>query len=243
VFVGDGLGVLGEALFVRKIRAHPVLQHTQLIAIVPSGAPRDRATHQEGYNGRITRTTDPALLLQSVKSLLRPSGGGLQELLVMHPGLREAIVSGTEQVIGMMLETDVELRQQETAPAADRLVVHQRGAWSVNTPGIDFRLSCEERTGRAIAGHLIGIDPMMVTQEDVESGLAEVFNMISGRLRTALSNKGLRLEFELPETTTSNTPIGGPSHDSMTFSFRSAAANLDFWLTLATERQAAVAAT
>ena len=244
VFVGDGLGILGEALFVRKVRANPVLQQMQLVALVDRSKPLDRATHQEGYNNTIDRALDAEQLLSAVKALLRPAGGGLTELCVVHPALREAVVSGAEQVFGMMLGTDVELKPVAEGVPAERLVAQQRGMWAVNTPGVEFRLYCDAASGRAMAGHLVGLDPAMVTDEDIESAVGEVFNMVSGRLRTTLANKGVSMEFELPEVfrTKEAVPADQPN-ESMNFCFRSQSGNLEFWLVLRTDPQGAAAAT
>jgi DNA-binding response OmpR family regulator len=195
VFIGSNLGVLNDALLVKKIRATTALRETFLIGVVDKD--ENRWSRIAGYDGHITRTFVPAIFLRQFDTLSAADPGALRDLLAVHAGLRVSLISAAEQVFAMMLSAEVSLRDGAASPAADRLLVVSRGSWGEGSP-VELYGRCDVATGRRMAASLLGIDPGMVRDDDVDAAVSEVLGMIGRRLRDTLAARQVSIEFDLP---------------------------------------------
>lgn len=233
VFVGSQLGVLNDSLLVRKIRSTPALRDTYLVAIVDGQ--EEAARRIAGYDGKIVRTHVPEAFLKQFELLSRIGSGALHELLAIHPGLQVSLVSAAEQVFGMMLSVEVSARDVEPTLPADRVVVSARGSW---TPGsaVSLRGCCDAETGRRVAAHLLGIDPTMVDDEDVDAAVCELFTAMEERFSGALAAKPVPVAFDQPAVSRARGAASVPE-GSIAVCLQSVAGDLQFWLVLEAEER------
>lgn len=194
VFIGSGLGVLNDALLVRKIRSTPSLRSSYLVAVVDEQEPA--TGRRAGYDGRVVRTFTPERLVEQIASLSAASEP-LDELLVIHPGLQVTLLSAAEQVFGMMLATEVVVRDAPELGGAERVSLVAQGRWGEGRP-LELRGACSIDAGRQIAADLLGVDPTMVDDADIDATVSELFNTIAGRFCTTLEAKQIPMQFEQP---------------------------------------------
>lgn len=234
VFIGSNLGVLNEALLVKKIRSTPSLRDTYLIAIVDKE--EDATRRMAGYDGRVTRTFVPEAFLKQFETLSTSGAGPLRDLLAIHPGLRVTLISAAEQVFGMMLSTEVILRDAPPAAPGPRIGVVVSAEWSGTA--IDLHGCCDLATGRHIAGNLVGVEPSMVADEDVDESVSEVLTVIAGRLQNTLAEKQLPMHFGVPAV--SRIAGGGEAggEGEIVLCFQSTARDVEFWLRFSARKAA-----
>jgi CheY-like chemotaxis protein len=209
VFVGGELGVLGPELLVRKLRATPELASTRIFAILPKQA-LDQGTAPAKVDGVATRTFVADDFRKQVDRLIG-IGAKLGGVLVAHPTLRVQMASAAEQVFGMMLQLEVAPTfELETLPVAH--VVTALIRFSLPDAGgesLTLALRTDRESARLVASGLhaaavakaeagAGAAPPPAA-DDVMGAVAEVVNIIGGRLRTALEDAGVRATMGLPE--------------------------------------------
>jgi DNA-binding response OmpR family regulator len=231
VFIGSGLGVLNDALLVRKIRSTSAVRDSYLVAIVDKD--ETPSTRVVGYDAQITRTFVPETFLRQFDALWTSESGALRDLLGLHPGLRVTLISAAEQVFGMMLSTEVTLRQAPANRAGDLVLVQARGAWQEGA-GVKCHGCCDVATGRRIAASLLALDPGMLHDEDVDAAVSEVFSMITGRLRNTLIGKEIPIQFDIPSVSHVQEPPGLPA-DGILLCFHSASKEVEFTIGIAGE--------
>ena len=206
VFVGGELGVLGPELLVRKLRATSDLAATRIFAIVP------KQTLEQGpppaqVDGVATRTFVPDDFRRQVDSLLRPKPGGV---LAAHPTLRGQVASAAEQVFGMMLQLEV-APSFEVEPMPVAHLVSALVRFSLQDQGgetLTLALRADREAARFVASGLRAVAaakaeadgrPEAPAEDDPAGAVAEVVNIIGGRLRTALEDAGVRATMGSPE--------------------------------------------
>jgi hypothetical protein len=178
----------------------------------------------------------PDAFLKQFESLSHIGSGALPELLAIHPGVQVSLVAAAEQVFGMMLSVEVSARDAEPTLPADRVVVAARGSWAPDS-AVSLRGSCDIGTGRRIAAHLLGIDPSMVDDEDVDAAVCELFMAVERRFSGALTAKQVPIAFDEPVVSRRSGATGIPE-GAAAVCLQSLAGDLQFWLLLEGEKRA-----
>lgn len=229
VFVGADLGVLNGELLVRKIRSTPALRDTYLVAVV--AREDEESARAWGYDGRIVRTMVPEAFVRQFERLQSRPSGALAELHSLYPGLRDTLAINAEQVFGMMLGTEVTLREVPPLPPVERVVVSARGTWGSNA-AVVLRGGCDMERGRRLASHLLGLDPSMLDDKDVSGVASEVFEAIQARFCSALAAKQVPLQFDPPVVSRVANAAGPLPEGTVGVGLQTAARDVEFWLAL-----------
>lgn len=228
VFIGTGLGVLNDAFLVRKIRSTPALRDSYLVAVVDAQEP---ATGRlAGYDGRIVRTSTPERLVEQIAALSAATEP-LDDLLVIHPGLQATLLSAAEQVFGMMLSTEVVVRNAPELGPDERVALLAHGTWGEGY-SLELRGACSTGAGRQIAGELLGVDPSMVDDADVNATVSELFNTIAGRFCSALEAKQIPMRFEQPAVSRASGREPAARKGGIAVWLQSVSYDLELWMML-----------
>jgi hypothetical protein len=119
----------------------------------------------------------------------------------MYPGLRQDLVSATEQALGMMAECEVvspiddgstdarsdeQLRPAMTSgiEALVRLEIADRPFT------VDVAFECSEQAATVVASRMRAVHPTEMTRDDTQASLTELASVIAGRLQKGLEDRG-----------------------------------------------------
>lgn len=195
--VGQNLGLLTADLLVREFRSMPALGAMRVVAVP---AKSEEGTFQaEGYDGVIVRTFVPDVFRREVARLSR-SIGPLTRLMAAYPLMNVNISTAVSQVCGMMMELDVSM-VNEMEPRVGGTVSSSQTI-TTNAHQLAFRV--EVTTGLPDAGvmtaKLTGLEAGQASDEDLCATVAEMVNIVTGRLRNALGEAGITAQCALPVT-------------------------------------------
>jgi len=199
VFTGPRIGIFGRDRMVAKLRAISGLAHLKVYTVDGNG--EGGQADPSLYSGGVQRTFVPQAFIESVDRCLNgngvaePAKGGLDDLY-------QPLVSATEQVFGMMMSTEVNVEHDwvELDPAkpgihgAIDLVSYQERKRIV----IEFH--CDRASVEAMAMRMLQMDKDEAEKnlEDARSSLAEVLNIIGGRMNNSLGEGGREFFLGLP---------------------------------------------
>lgn len=203
ILLGQNLGAVTPAMFMRKLRSLPNLATVPVIVttarasdVVPVDAD---ATVQRSFVAETLR-----------RQFARLVGGGApeQKVLLSRPHLRPQMISATEQVFGMMLGLEVFADAEDPAvPEADTDVARV----PLRLPREDSDLEFGIVTTRAMSEQMTALflqGMEVVSDDDVQATLQEISNIITGRLQNALRERGDEAAIGLPEV----GPLSAPLH-------------------------------
>jgi CheY-like chemotaxis protein len=198
VFVGEELGLLHRDLLVAELRRLPTMFESQIIAVVES-QDLETARQDERWNGATLRTSVPETFLEDASCLfgsLRP----ISQLLKIHPQLKPNLLSALKQVCGMMLKERLVVRpvtpHDRRGPQRIAAVTIARDEDLVVT----LEVRCALGAARMVVATVLGGEPATADDADIESTLAELANLIAGRLQHGLSERGVEVSCGPPLT-------------------------------------------
>lgn len=196
VLVGHDLGLLKSNLLVREMRRAPALRETRIIAIAPQNH-LESVVSSANYDGVLVRTYIPTLFTDQFDHLFQATG--LTRLMALYPALQASLVSAVEQVFGMMLGVDVAaLTTPDEGPSGP--VVSSQVAIRELTEGLrlQFELTMPAEHARLAAARMLQVDDSDSLASDSDAALGEIANIVAGRLRTAMNERGISVHCELP---------------------------------------------
>ena len=194
VLVGRGLTLLGSDALAKKLRA--TAKQPMAVLAVAAKTELPALTASNLYDGCLV----PAPLSPPPSSrrwrALGFAASPLARLIEKVPGLRTTVISATEQVFGMMVKMDVELVGDMMPPFTGGTVMIGRIPLSVNDEfEIDIDLTCTEESANVYAVAMFGVpEPAEV--------LAELANIVAGRVKHAIVNHSLTATLGLPNVET-----------------------------------------
>lgn len=196
ILLGQNLGAVPAAMFLRKLRSLPGLAG---VPVVVAGSRGNEAPLADA-DAVIQRTFVPETFKKQFVRLVT-GGSPEQRVLLARPELRPQMISATEQVFGMMLGIEVFADAVEPGPPAAG-ADHAKVLLTLASEESDLEFgiaTARDMSERMTALFLQGAD--VVTDEDVASTLQEVANIISGRLQNALRGRGDEVTIALPVMT------------------------------------------
>ena len=197
VFIGEELGMLHRDLLVAELRRIPAMFDSLLIGVVAE-EDLETARRNTSWNGAVLRTYVPEAFLEQAGGFFG-SSEPTSTMLQAYPALEENLHSAVEQVSGMMLKTHLVVRP---ATAQDRMGPQRIAAVTItrDEDGLTLKLEvrCALDSARQIAATVLGVKPDRAKEEDVLSTLAELANIIAGRLQHGLSEHGITVSCGLP---------------------------------------------
>ena len=238
ILVGNDIDQPSLETFAAKIRSVTRSSETRVLAMLPKNGAKPDSLRQS-FDGILDRTYVQESFLGQFRRLIGGTDTPLHKLLLLGPTLQKDTVAATEQVFGMMLSTEVELCP---ADSPDAFVwpghgVHGSIASTVEDAG--FKLVLTMRTaiesGQIIVAHMIGVSPFDVHEADILSSVAEIVNIIAGRLRNRLIEISSHAQIGLPSVWVGDTPPAAPASDesvTAVLCFRAPQQQFSFELTL-----------
>lgn len=219
ILVGTATGTMGQEAFARRIRQVDTLADTQLVAVVTkteSDATRALAL----FDCVAIRSFVPETFLLQFEQTLRPTGI-LAKVSAAMPGFRSQAISAVEQVFGMMLGTEVTILPSPPPTPKTGLSVQVPVTLAEQSADILVGASISEKTGLELAARMLQSSLDELPADAAQSALAEILNMVGGRVQHGLTANGLRAHIGLPITGAPGDPIGdtvkmGFGFDSMT---------------------------
>ena len=197
VFIGEELGMLHRDLLVAELRRIPAMFDSLLIGVVAE-EDLETARRNTSWNGAVLRTYVPEAFLEQAGGFFG-SSEPTSTMLQAYPALEENLHSAVEQVSGMMLKTHLVVRPATTQ---DRMGPQRIAAVTItrDEDGLTLKLEvrCALDSARQIAATVLGVKPDRAKEEDVLSTLAELANIIAGRLQHGLSEHGITVSCGLP---------------------------------------------
>lgn len=194
--IGHDLGLLKSNLLVSEMRRAPRLRNTRVVAIAPQNH-LESVVNSAAYDGVLVRTYIPKLFNDQFDQLFQPPDG-LNRVLALYPALQARLTSAVEQVFGMMLGVDVApLASPGDGPSGDAvssLVEIQEQSEGLL---LQFELTMPAEHARLAAARMI--DSTDAALADSDSAISEIANIITGRLRTAMNERGVSVHCALPQ--------------------------------------------
>jgi CheY-like chemotaxis protein len=194
IVLGHRLGVVPPPMFLRKLRSVPGLAAIPVVA-----ATRGSDDPLADADAVIQRTFVPETFTRQFAGLI--TGGSAAQEAVLRPELRQHMISGTEQVFGMMLGIEVVVEAGEPPPPAAGADLARV---LLSMPRADEDLEFGIAAGRDMSERMTALllqGGEVVADEDVSSTLQEVANIISGRLQNALKAGDEDVSIGLPVVT------------------------------------------
>lgn len=193
ILLGQNLGPVHAAMFVRKLRSLPGLAALPVVVAGSRGTDPPLAE----ADAVIQRTFVPEAFKKQFAGLVTGATSE-QRVLLARPELRPQMISATEQVFGMMLGIEVFADSVEpaTPSAGDDL-----GCVVMSLPAEESNLEFGIATGRDMSERMTALflkGKEVVTEADVTSTLQEVTNIISGRLQNALKSRNDQVSIGVP---------------------------------------------
>ena len=196
--IGQNIGLLDGTLLVRELRGTPLLRSMRILKLSSDGS---EAVVPEGFDGLLPRTFVPENFRKALTALTGTQGPWAR-FVALYPGWLKDVSTGVDQVCGMMLGFEMKVVKSEAAIAAQ--VVRSVQVVTAVDRGLSLRFEIEaslEHARQATAA-MAGLEPGEVTEEDACATMAELANIVTGRLRSALGEAGIVLNCSLPTTQT-----------------------------------------
>jgi PleD family two-component response regulator len=232
VLVGQDIGSFGPQFFARRLRGLSQLSKARFVLVASKNVQQDRAV-QSVFDAIMARTFVPQTFQQQFEQLFdRSEPPALPDLVGT---LRRTLTSAVEQALGMMAHTEISALV-DAPPATKAEVVIGVTLNLLNSPvAIDLELACPVASAKRIAARMVETIESKVTQDDAVAAVAELVNVVAGRMRTAVIAGGDTARCTLPRVVPKGRALSGEG--DLRLAFGSAANDLTFWLTVSARRR------
>lgn len=213
ILVGHEIGTMSQVSFARRVRQIESAADVRLIGVVPK--PKAREVSDLGvFDCVAIKSFVPETFLLQFEQTLRPPGI-LAKVTTVMPGFRSQAISAVEQVFGMMLGTEVNILAAPPPPPADGVSLYVPITVTEHNADILVGASVGPATGLALAGRMLQSSPEDLPDDAASSALAEILNMVSGRVQHGLNSNGMRAQIGLPTP----APMGHGNAEEIRFGF------------------------
>jgi len=196
VVLGDDTGALAPHQLARRLKRSRTLARTRIVLVRPRDVGGD-ALDPTAFDAILTRTFVPAEFALQFEQAIAQSATGTGDL----EDLRRSVISATEQVVGMMAGTSVELSEDGSAPLPEpELEAFTVITLQVQGTAVRLALKCDLLTARRLLAQMTGLQESEIAAEDARSGLGEIVNVISGRVKGTVTRTGGSASYTIPET-------------------------------------------
>lgn len=189
VFIGTDLGVIGRERLVLRLRTHPVAAPRRIVALSdPCHASADGV---DACDEELEQCCDPDVLERRLHRFARIAGPiGAHGVLVGE--LEDCLVDSGRQVCAMLLDTSVAVTHRAWPPDPSGIVyvtiqVEQQ-------PVLDLSLRMTVEAAVQIASSMFGKARDRVSEEDRETAVTELTNMVGMRIRELLQQRSILAE-------------------------------------------------
>jgi CheY-specific phosphatase CheX len=183
---------------VDKLRSMNQLSSLKIYAVVAND--QEAVAERSLYNGVVARSFVPEVFQKSLDRVL-PSGFDVGERLPdLAEQLKPALISATEQVCGMMMSTEISVADGPSPidPSTPMLIATLGLVSYTEEKRIKITVSCDRASALTLAKRMLREEEGLEGTEFVTSSLAEVLNIIGGRLRNTLGEVQREFSSGLP---------------------------------------------
>jgi two-component system chemotaxis response regulator CheY len=237
-FVGTDLGVVGVELLTQKLRA---AAGDGLLRIVGITDGKESAEVRALFDDVTPRTYVVATHAAQIRRFVQMDGP-LEAVSILTGGLIKVVASATAQVFGMMLDTDVvpwtgDADEPELVAVIDMTILERF------TVSVAVHLTAP--AARAIAARMTNSEADAVSDDKVAETVAELVNLVTGRIVATLGERSIASECTAPRTERRPAATMLQPADDAGFVLRFTVSAIDVRLAIAitvTDHGAAVAA-
>ncbi len=219
ILIGTSTGTMGQEAFARRIRQLDTMHDTRLVAVVTKNQVAE-AEASGLFDSVAIRSFVPETFMLQFEQTLRPPGV-LAKVAMAMPGFRSQAISAVEQVFGMMLGTEVNILATPPPVPKSGLSVQVPVTLAEQNADIMVGASISDKTGLELAARMLQSPIEELPSDAAQSALAEILNMVGGRIQQGLTANGLNAQIGTPVTGAPGDPSGdtlkvGFGFDSMT---------------------------
>ena len=195
--VGQNLGLLSADMLVHELRRIPTLGSMRIVAVMPKSAGASFST--KGYDGVVIRTFMPDVFRKEVAAVSRPIGP-MTKLLATYPMLTADLSTAVAQVCGMML--NIEMTRVPSLDFGSDSTIRSSQPVTLTECGLVFHFEVATSVPDAarMTAKMTGEDSGQVSSENACGTIAELTNIITGRLRNSMGEAGIAVHCDLPST-------------------------------------------
>ncbi len=197
VFVGTDIGILSVDMLIPKLRALAPSQAVRIVGIVDAAQAGTPVNSM--FDDVMPRTYVPEKFKAELKRFVKMPAA-LAAVIEMGGDLGQNLSSSARQVFGMMLDTEIEMKKASNGPgpfvgAIVQMTLQQRYLMvlKVFAPLADMK---------AVASRMLQMPVEEMTDEDYLSTGTELANLITGRLKASLEERGVASDCTLPKVET-----------------------------------------
>jgi CheY-like chemotaxis protein len=232
VLVGQDIGSFGPQFFARRLRGLSQLAKARFVLVASKNVQQDRAV-QSVFDAVMARTFVPQTFQQQFEQLFDRSEPAVLPDLVGT--LRRTLTSAVEQALGMMAHTEISALVDAPAATTHEVVIGVTLNLLNSPVAIDMELACPIASARRIAARMVETTESKVTPDDAVAAVAELVNVVAGRMRTAVIAGGDTARCTLPRVMPKGRSLSGEG--DLQLAFGSAANDLTFWLAVSARRR------
>ena len=231
VFVGGDLGIVDAPTLARKIRSITALAETRVVASVPRGQ-LGSAQADGVYDAVIARSFVSEIFEDQFERLTVRPDQLATALERVHPRFRQGLVTAIEQVFGMALATEIKALDSATAPETGDEMLASTIDLVLPHHGLTLAFELLVRTTDAVdlAARMTSQAVGDVTETDRDSAVAEISNMIVGRLHNKLTERGVTGRITLPSADIRTARRASADDRPTTVHFRCVDGRPELWL-------------
>lgn len=195
VFVGTDIGLLSGEMLAAKVRESDGGRTCRIVGIVNDTAAAATATW---CDSTITRSFVPDALAKQLLPLSRIPGP-LAELEELVPNLRSCLTTAVVQVVGMMSGVAVATSKGDASESP--AVFTSSLTVTINARSkVAIELRVPMSSARDVSARMFDSDAASIGDDACLSTVAEVANMVVGRLDCLLKERGMAVHATLPST-------------------------------------------
>lgn len=226
--MGTATGLLTPRLLARRLRRQATLEHMRIV-LVAAGA---EVTDRTAFDAILSPALAPDALVHKVKMLLAPAPAGEAG---PFDAIREAVVSATQQALGMMAGTDVVPQESAGPVAADTLEAAVVLTLDKAAMAIAMSLRADSATVQLLASRITGRPESEIAPEEARTTLGDLAAMIASRVQADVGAEGENASLSAPSLQTPPAePDGGER--PVVLGFGSVAEDLRFAVVLTPAR-------
>jgi CheY-like chemotaxis protein/CheY-specific phosphatase CheX len=239
IIVGSRLGAFDRDRMVAKMRQIPGLGDVKILAVTTDGQSNTESLPL--YDGFLRRTFVAEAFIASTKRWLSGSSA-LQLTADSFKHLREALLSATEQVFGMMMSAEIHVKETPAPLYSSSPLTYGviRLASFDECRRLAISFYAEHDSVKAMSIRMLHMQEERSAEavELAHSSLAEILNIIAGRIENSLDEEGRKFCIGFP---TVEERVSAPNDDESNGDFAihfTAGANIDFTIALSMDRLA-----
>ncbi|MSO23251.1 MAG: response regulator [Acidobacteria bacterium] len=200
VLAGHELGAITGEKFASKLREIAGVHVPLLIAVVLQGE-SERSEPPPGYDAFIIRSMVPETFLKYFNRLFFTEEDYVDRLRSLIPNLQLDLFSAVEQIVGMMMHSEVTPSEQPLTSDPDCPMISASIDVADGTRDlrVTVRIQCPRITALTLTSLMLEMPENEISDDElITSTMQEMANLIGGRLKHSFSEMDIKFSLKLP---------------------------------------------